>query len=374
MVVTIGSGNRLLPWMQACEAMVTVGSLLEELARREAAVRQRIEQLREQIAGLESRLETEQERLSRLEITRETVEEILGEAAQVVQEPARDAEVVDVVEAVQVRPSVLGVVTVPPWQPGMKAAVLPRAYRDAVETMVDAGQAMRPGRSRWRWGCRMRPPSGRDCGPSSSGWWNAAGRGKRDRDCSRRPNRWPGRWPGRPMGGDGMASPHHRVGDCGGALPSSGSKVPTKSPLDEGRALWRQCPHRLTAPVTENELHPSRIPTSRVELCGGGAVHMFRSVTRTATPYNRVADLPCRFELGRHPAQAGVPHLRWLGNYLRQRPLIHTGPPRCRVWPLRQMPEPIVLRLIPHVGHDDRNPAEVPRQIMISPTHAPGPG
>ncbi|WP_206062357.1 hypothetical protein [Nonomuraea basaltis] len=125
-----------------------MGSLMEELARREAMVRQRIEEIREQIAGLESRLEAEQDRLSRLVITRETVEEILGEAAQAVQEPAGDVEAVDAADAaasVQVRPSALGVVTVPPWQPGMKATVLPRAYRDAVEIMVDAGQAMRAG-------------------------------------------------------------------------------------------------------------------------------------------------------------------------------------------------------------------------------------
>ncbi len=36
-----------------------MGSLLDELARREAEVRQRIEEVREQIAGLELRLEAE---------------------------------------------------------------------------------------------------------------------------------------------------------------------------------------------------------------------------------------------------------------------------------------------------------------------------
>lgn len=72
-----------------------MGSLLEEPARREAVVRQRIEEIREQIAGLGSRLEAEQDRLSRLLITEETVEEILGETAQLIQEPAGDAEVVD---------------------------------------------------------------------------------------------------------------------------------------------------------------------------------------------------------------------------------------------------------------------------------------
>lgn len=71
-------------------------SLLEELARREATVRQRIEEIREQITALTSRLEDEQDRLSRLTITRETVEEILGEAAGPVGEPVETAEIAGV--------------------------------------------------------------------------------------------------------------------------------------------------------------------------------------------------------------------------------------------------------------------------------------
>ncbi|WP_248965773.1 hypothetical protein [Sphaerisporangium perillae] len=122
-----------------------MGSLLEELARREAAVRQQIEEIREQIAGLESQLEAQEDRLSRLVITRETVEEILGAATRLVREPAGSAGVVDVVEAADTQPSVLGVVTVPPWRPGRGVSVLPRVYRDAVEIMVDAGGALRAG-------------------------------------------------------------------------------------------------------------------------------------------------------------------------------------------------------------------------------------
>ncbi|ETK32922.1 hypothetical protein [Microbispora sp. ATCC PTA-5024] len=113
--------------------MVTVGSLLEELARREAVARQRIAEIREQIAALESRLEDEHDRLSRLVITRETVEEILGEAAELAGESMETAELagggIDAVGAVPVRPPVLGVATVPPWRPGITAAMLPRAYR-----------------------------------------------------------------------------------------------------------------------------------------------------------------------------------------------------------------------------------------------------
>ncbi|MFF4625842.1 hypothetical protein [Nonomuraea jabiensis] len=119
--------------------------MLEELARREAVARQRIEEIREQIAALASQLQDEQDRLSRLTITRETVEEILGEAVLLVDEPAGQAEVIDAAGGAPSRPAVLGVVTVPPWQPGMSAAVLPRAYRDAVEIMADAGQAIRAG-------------------------------------------------------------------------------------------------------------------------------------------------------------------------------------------------------------------------------------
>ncbi|MGW4797630.1 hypothetical protein ACWEPC_34940 [Nonomuraea sp. NPDC004297] len=123
--------------------------MLEELARREAMVRQRIAEIREQISALASRLEDEQDRLSRLAITRETVEEILGEAAELVREPVETAEIagggVEATGAAPIRTPVLGVVTVPPWQPGMRAAMLPRAYRDAVEIMADAGRAMRAG-------------------------------------------------------------------------------------------------------------------------------------------------------------------------------------------------------------------------------------
>lgn len=122
-----------------------MGSLLDELARREAGVRQRIEEIREQIAGLESRLEAEEDRLSRLVISRETVEEILGGAASPVAVPAGEGDV-EAGESVDGQPSVRGVVTVPPWRPGMSAQVLPTAYRDAVEIMADAGGAMRAGR------------------------------------------------------------------------------------------------------------------------------------------------------------------------------------------------------------------------------------
>jgi hypothetical protein len=100
------------------EVVVTMGSLLEEPAGREAVARQRIAEISEQIAALESRLEDEHDRLSRLVITRETVEEILGEAAELIGEKVETAglagEGVDAAGAVPVRPPVIGVVTVAP--------------------------------------------------------------------------------------------------------------------------------------------------------------------------------------------------------------------------------------------------------------------
>lgn len=50
-----------------------MGSLIEELQRREAAARQEADELRGEIARLNERLARAEERLSRLEITRETV-------------------------------------------------------------------------------------------------------------------------------------------------------------------------------------------------------------------------------------------------------------------------------------------------------------
>jgi hypothetical protein len=131
---------------------IAMGSLLEELARREAAARERIEELREQIAGLERRVEAEEERLSRLVIARETVEEILGDAAALAEEPVHvvGGPVGGAADArgggEDGQRSVLGVVTVPPWELGTKVSVLPQAYRDAVEVLLDAGGAMRVGR------------------------------------------------------------------------------------------------------------------------------------------------------------------------------------------------------------------------------------
>lgn len=119
--------------------------MLEELARREAVVRQRIEEIGEQIAELNGLLEAEEDRLSRLVITRETVEEVLGEAAQVDAESVGEAGSVEMVRAAEGPASPIGVLTVPRWRPGMSVSVLPEAYRDAVEILADAAAPMRAG-------------------------------------------------------------------------------------------------------------------------------------------------------------------------------------------------------------------------------------
>ena len=58
-----------------------MGSLIDELQRREAAARAEAEELRGRIAELAERLARAEERLSLLVIARETVEEVLGSAA-----------------------------------------------------------------------------------------------------------------------------------------------------------------------------------------------------------------------------------------------------------------------------------------------------
>ena len=59
-----------------------MGSLIDELQRREAAARAEAEGLRGQIGQLTERLASVEERLSRLVIARETVDEVLREAAR----------------------------------------------------------------------------------------------------------------------------------------------------------------------------------------------------------------------------------------------------------------------------------------------------
>jgi uncharacterized coiled-coil protein SlyX len=119
-----------------------MGSLFDELERREAAARAEAEELRGQIAELTERLARAEERLSRLVITRETVEEVLGSAAEVppvspAGQPAGTA------AAGSGQSPVTGVVTVPAWQAGLEVSVLPGDYRDLLEVAEDAGRPLR---------------------------------------------------------------------------------------------------------------------------------------------------------------------------------------------------------------------------------------
>lgn len=115
-----------------------MGSLIDELQRREAAAREEAEELRGQIAQLTARLAGAEERLSRLVVARETVDEVLSETGpEAMPEetaPSRFGHL-----------SPIGVLTVPPWRPGLEVSALPEAYRDLLEVMEDAGRPLRAG-------------------------------------------------------------------------------------------------------------------------------------------------------------------------------------------------------------------------------------
>ena len=118
-----------------------MGSLIDELQRREAAARAEAEELRRRIAELAERLAQAEERLSRLVITRETVEEVLDSAA---------TEIAPVSPAAEPGGTALpgpgrSPVTVPPWRAGLEVSVLPRGYRDLLEVAEDAGRPLRAG-------------------------------------------------------------------------------------------------------------------------------------------------------------------------------------------------------------------------------------
>lgn len=133
-------------------AVAWMASWQEELARRLAESRRRIEGFRRELVEVRSRLEAEEEQLSRLEITQETMGEILGATALagepvVVNDVAvREAEPEAALVAVsEPGPEVVrrGVMLVPVWEPGVEVSVLPIAYRDVLEVLADAGEAMR---------------------------------------------------------------------------------------------------------------------------------------------------------------------------------------------------------------------------------------
>ncbi|MFG2480726.1 hypothetical protein [Streptomyces fagopyri] len=119
-----------------------MGSLFEELEAREAAARVRVEELEAAIAELSGKLALARDGLERLRVTRETVAEVLAEitpeaATAVVAGTSPEGESVASAYAGAER-QVVGVLTVPNWQPGMTSDVLPSLYRDILEVVADA--------------------------------------------------------------------------------------------------------------------------------------------------------------------------------------------------------------------------------------------
>ena len=115
-----------------------MGSLFEVIEAEEAEVRGRVEQLEVQLAELNERLEAERERLSRLVITRETVGELLARTTDdsAVDEPVSSPG--DGSPFAGAERQVVGVLSVPKWQPGIETSALPRVYQDILEVVDDA--------------------------------------------------------------------------------------------------------------------------------------------------------------------------------------------------------------------------------------------
>ena len=118
-----------------------MGSLIEELRRREAAARAEADRLRSRIEELSEDLARAEERASRLAIACEEVARVL-EAPAAAEPPAGQ----DGTPAGKPGPaSPIGAVTVPPWQEGSEASVLPQPYQDLLEVAADAGRPLRAG-------------------------------------------------------------------------------------------------------------------------------------------------------------------------------------------------------------------------------------
>ena len=118
-----------------------MGSLIDELRRREAAARAGADRLRTRIEELSEDLARAEEQASRLSIAREEVARVLEEPA--VAEPPAGQNGRPAGKPWPASPA--GAVTVPPWQEGAEASVLPRAYQDLLEVAADAGRPLRAG-------------------------------------------------------------------------------------------------------------------------------------------------------------------------------------------------------------------------------------
>ena len=118
-----------------------MGSLIDELRRREAAARAEADRLRARIEELSQDLARAEEQVSRLASARE-------EVARVLEAPAVAGPAAGQGGGTAGKPgsaSPIGAVTVPPWQEGSEASVLPRAYQDLLEVAADAGRPLRAG-------------------------------------------------------------------------------------------------------------------------------------------------------------------------------------------------------------------------------------
>jgi hypothetical protein len=81
-----------------------------------------------------------EEQVTRLLIAQEEVTRVLGEPVS--------AELADGLARGQRPASPIGTVTVPPWQEGTAASVLPQSYQDLLEAAADAGRPLRAGELR----------------------------------------------------------------------------------------------------------------------------------------------------------------------------------------------------------------------------------
>jgi hypothetical protein len=115
-----------------------MGSLIEELARREAAARAEADRLRARVEELTEELARAEEQVTRLTITREEVTRVLEEPPAADPVPQEDGSGRETGLA-----SPIGAVTVPPRREGADPSVLPRAYQDLLEVAGDAGRPLR---------------------------------------------------------------------------------------------------------------------------------------------------------------------------------------------------------------------------------------
>ena len=117
-----------------------MGSLIEELRRREAAARAGADRLRSRIEELSEDLARAETQASRLAIASEEVTRVLEEPAAAEPPAGQDG------APAGDRPAPpVGAVTVPPWQEGAEASVLPQSYQDLLEVAADAGRPLRAG-------------------------------------------------------------------------------------------------------------------------------------------------------------------------------------------------------------------------------------